>query len=61
VILETKGNIFVGFTPVKSESRYDFKKDDSLKSFCADAEEFTQCNGEEICIEGGKEGADNLL
>jgi hypothetical protein len=36
VILDTKGNIFGGFTPVKWESRTSFpyiKADDSLKSF----------------------------
>jgi hypothetical protein len=36
VILDTKGNIFGGFTPVEWESRSSFpshKEDDSLKSF----------------------------
>jgi hypothetical protein len=34
VILDTKGNIFGGFTPVEWESgEYDFKADDSKKSF----------------------------
>jgi hypothetical protein len=33
VILDTKGNIFGGFTPVKWESRRDCKGDCSLKSF----------------------------
>jgi hypothetical protein len=33
VILDTKGNIFGGFTPVEWESGSDFKADDSLKSF----------------------------
>jgi hypothetical protein len=34
VILDTEGNIFGGFTPVKWESgKYHYKADDSLKSF----------------------------
>jgi hypothetical protein len=34
VILDTKGNIFGGFTPVEWESgKYHWKADDSLKSF----------------------------
>jgi uncharacterized coiled-coil protein SlyX len=33
VILDTKGNIFGGFTPVKWESRDGYKADDSEKSF----------------------------
>jgi hypothetical protein len=33
VILDTKGNIFGGFTPVEWESRNDWKADDSLRSF----------------------------
>jgi hypothetical protein len=33
VILDTKGNIFGGFTPVEWESRSGFKGDDSLRSF----------------------------
>jgi hypothetical protein len=33
VILDTKGNIFGGFTPVEWESRSGLKADDSLKSF----------------------------
>jgi hypothetical protein len=33
VILDTKGNIFGGFTPVEWESKGYFKSDDSLKSF----------------------------
>jgi hypothetical protein len=33
VILDTKGNIFGGFTPVEWDSSYDLKADDSQKSF----------------------------
>jgi hypothetical protein len=33
VILDTKGNIFGGFTPVEWESRTGYKADPSLKSF----------------------------
>jgi hypothetical protein len=33
VILDTEGNIFGGFTPVKWESGWKLKADDSLKSF----------------------------
>jgi hypothetical protein len=33
VILDTKGNIFGGFTPVKWELKCGWKADDSLKSF----------------------------
>jgi hypothetical protein len=33
VILDTEGNIFGGFTPVKWDSRSGYKADGSLKSF----------------------------
>jgi hypothetical protein len=62
VILDTKGNIFGGFTPVEWESptSHRYKRDDSQKSFFH-AEESAQHPGEEIRVEGRNEARGNLL
>jgi hypothetical protein len=62
VILDTKGNIFGGFTPIEWEARVwngkygkndnRYKADDSLKNFVFTLKNPHNISGEEICVEG---------
>jgi hypothetical protein len=63
VILDTNGNIFGGFTPVKWASPKKSKVQGGSQSeeFCFHAEESAQHPDEEICVEGRNEARGNRL
>jgi hypothetical protein len=63
VILDMKGNIFGGFTPVEWESPapWKWKADDSQKRYVFTLKNPQQHPGEEICVEGRKEARGHLV